>query len=266
MSGSAGLSSAKNRRSGNEVKIIGQNKPLPQQPQQQNAKQPQQNAKQPPQQNAKQPPQQNARQPQQQPQQMMQPPHPLEILKSHELRLRKIESEIYTDNEPTDENDFEQIFLAHKTDYNEFKNDYSLFKNRVLLSEKNKVATLEHSIKTTQVDSDLLTLHRRIDDLTRTIELLSRELARVKVCDVKVCDVKVCDVKVCDVKVCDVKVCDDNKDVGYTVCGPTEYNDKELGSTERGTSGIKIISDSNITEPNIHFEILDYDAKESTAL
>ena len=238
MSGSAGLSSAKNRRSGNEVKIIGQNKPLPQQPQQQNAKQPQQNAKQPP--------QQNARQPQQQPQQMMQPPHPLEILKSHELRLRKIESEIYTDNEPTDENDFEQIFLAHKTDYNEFKNDYSLFKNRVLLSEKNKVATLEHSIKTTQVDSDLLTLHRRIDDLTRTIELLSRELARVKVCD--------------------VKVCDDNKDVGYTVCGPTEYNDKELGSTERGTSGIKIISDSNITEPNIHFEILDYDAKESTAL
>ena len=85
MSGNASLSAAKNRRSGNEVKISGQNKQAPPPPQktrqQQQGQQGQQGQG-----------QQGQGQQQQQEQHLQRPPHPMDILKSHELRLREIES------------------------------------------------------------------------------------------------------------------------------------------------------------------------------
>lgn len=77
MSGNASLSAAKNRRSGNEVKINGQNKQAPPPPQQTRQQQAQAQAQ--------------GQQAQAQGQ-LQRPPHPMDILKSHELRLRTIES------------------------------------------------------------------------------------------------------------------------------------------------------------------------------
>ena len=84
MSGNASLSAAKNRRSGNEVKISGQNKQAPPPPQK--TRQQQQGQQQ------CQSQQQCQQQGQQQEQHLQRPPHPMDILKSHELRLREIES------------------------------------------------------------------------------------------------------------------------------------------------------------------------------
>ena len=100
MSGTAGLSAAKNRRSGNEVKFNGQSKSMP-------------------------PPQQTAvsQQPVMRQQNMM--PNPMEILKSHELRLQQIEGEKMRED-----------FLNHKVEFLTLKTDLLTLKNELLANNK----------------------------------------------------------------------------------------------------------------------------------
>ena len=123
MSGTAALSSAKNRRSGNEVKINGQIKSLP----------PPQNTRQ---QQQQQQPQQH--QQHQQPQQPQRPPHPLEILKSHELRLRVIE------NNKDESSKNENVVSSNDDDINTLKSDIYLLKTTL----KTQVEDLNKLIST----------------------------------------------------------------------------------------------------------------------
>ena len=197
MSGTAGLSAAKNRRSGNEVKFNGQSKqPIPVQQQQQQQRPPTQQCSQ------KGGQQQCGVQqiiPPQYGQQLQPPPHPLLLLKSHELRLQKIESIISSDSEP--ESSTDNYYSTLLKDFIEHKKDYEIFKQSVKFSEKNmsgtkstqRDITLQNDISTnnekdyklqtekiSNLEGDILILHRRIDDMYRIITTMTSELANVK--------------------------------------------------------------------------------------
>ena len=196
MSGTAGLSAAKNRRSGNEVKFNGQSKqPIPVQQQQR-------------------PPSQQSSQksghsqsgvqetiPLQYGQQLQPPPHPLLLLKSHELRLQKIESIISSDSEPEPETSTDNYYSTLLKDFIEHKKDYEIFKQSVKFNEKNMYGNkstqrdiiLQNDTSTTNekdyklqsekisnLEGDILILHRRIDDMYRIITTMTSELASVK--------------------------------------------------------------------------------------
>jgi hypothetical protein len=196
MSGTAGLSAAKNRRSGNEVKFNGQSKqPSPSQ---------QQRAPPPPQQCSQKGGQQQCGIQQSiSPQQIQPPPyHPLVLLKSHELRLQKIESIISSDLEPEPEPEpSTDNYSTLLKDFIEHKKDYEIFKQSVKFSEKNMYGTKStqrdiplqndtstsnekdyklQSEKITNLEGDILILHRRIDDMYRIITTMTSELASVK--------------------------------------------------------------------------------------
>ena len=197
MSGSAGLSAAKNRRSGNEVKFNGQSKHLnPPHQQRGPSQQCSQNGGKKqcgvPQQD---PPPQHGQQ--------MQPPHPLVLLKSHELRLQKIESII--SSEPETDIDFEtsnhqdystliKDFVAHKEEYEKFKQSL-IFSEKNMSGNKNKQndTTMQNVISTpnekdykvqtekiSNLERDILILHRRIDEMYRIIDTMKTELNNVK--------------------------------------------------------------------------------------
>jgi len=140
MSGTAGLSAAKNRRSGNEVKIPGQNK-------------------------QQLPPPQNTRiehqqqQHQQQPQFQQKMPHPMDILKSHEIRLRQIENGGL--NESSEE--LSDEFLSFRSDFISFKAEFLASKNAPVQKGPNVSA-----------------LQTRINDLCKTVAVLEGELSHIK--------------------------------------------------------------------------------------
>ena len=129
MSGTASLSAAKNRRSGNEVKFNGQQKqpmpPPPQSPSQPYFRPGSQPAMQ--QKNTQQNMQQNTQQnTQQKPNSTFTPlPHPLVLLKSHELRLQKLEK---TDSTSVDSGQTSKDCLVHTEDFNLLKKEYALIK------------------------------------------------------------------------------------------------------------------------------------------
>jgi hypothetical protein len=168
MSGTAGLSAAKNRRSGNEVKFNGQSKSLP-----------------PPEQtNTQANTQVNGRQQQQQPTMMM--PNPMEILKSHEFRLKKLEL-----NNP-ESSGVEQDLLNHKVDYLTLKTDFLTLKNDLLVKGKidshgkiesqGKVYKDEQQSKANKAEpnTDVLALQQRVTELNTIISNMAKELNAVK--------------------------------------------------------------------------------------
>ena len=141
MSGSAGLSSAKNRRSGNEVKFNGQTKSLPpgertsiaqhQQQQQQQLQQKQQ---------------------QQQQQALGRPPNPMDILKSHELRIQQLE----TDKVKYD-------LLNHSVDYLTLKTEMLTLKNALLEANKSD----ELNLRVDKVNLEISLLKNLVSDITK---------------------------------------------------------------------------------------------------
>jgi hypothetical protein len=194
MSGTAGLSAAKNRRSGNEVKFNGQSK-------QPSPFQQQQRAPPPPQQCSQKSGEQQCGLQQNIPPQLQPPPHPLLLLKSHELRLQKIESIILSDSEIESEPSTDNYYSTLLKDFIEHKNDYEIFKQSVKFSEKNMSGTKStnrdtilqndtstinekdyklQSEKISNLEGDILILHRRIDDMYRIITTMTSELASVK--------------------------------------------------------------------------------------
>jgi hypothetical protein len=163
MSGTAALSSAKNRRSGNEVKINGQAKSLPPAPPQNTRQMPQAQQQQRPGQQAQaqqqqRPGQQGQQAQAQAPGQLQQrPPTPMDILKSHEIRLRKIEGF-----------EIDQEFSAHMEDYLVFKTTSK---------------DLEQKVSTNHTKSDIkfASMERRIQELTQLIQTLSQSLSDLQV-------------------------------------------------------------------------------------
>ena len=172
MSGTAALSAAKNRRSGNEVKFNGQSKsfPPPQDTrQQQNSRQ----APPPQQQNGRRVTQQNNKQqPGQQPGQM---PHPMVILKSHELRLQDIEGSGMAQDFSSHIDDYASL----KSDHASLKSDYVLFKNSVNCFEKSNKAVLDRSTNNVQSDQTITGLKDRIEELSALVINLSKHLEDV---------------------------------------------------------------------------------------
>jgi len=165
MSGTAALSAAKNRRSGNEVKFNGQSKslPPPQDTRQQNNKQA------PPQNNNRQtPPQQNNSQGQQM-------PHPMEILKSHESRLQDIEGSGMAQDFSSHIDDYASL----KADYALLKTDYSLFKNSVNFFEKNSAAVLERTTNNVLLEKTIVDLQTRVEELSLLVATMSKHLTSV---------------------------------------------------------------------------------------
>jgi hypothetical protein len=159
MSGTAGLSAAKNRRSGNEVKFNGQSKSLPP-PEQTNT-------------------QVNGRQQQQQQQQQptMMMPNPMEILKSHEFRLKKLEL-----NNPESSN-VEQDLLNHKVDYLTLKTDFLTLKNDLLVKgkvESHGKIDSQGKIDKAEPNPDVLALQQRVTELNAIISSMAKELNAVK--------------------------------------------------------------------------------------
>jgi predicted phage tail protein len=146
MSGTAGLSAAKNRRSGNEVKFNGQSKSLP--PGEQMHQQP------------------IARQ------QISAPPNPMEILKSHEFRLQRLESE-----------DTEQDLLNHKVDYLTLKTDFLTLKNELLVNNKIEASTVKNANNdnnTNNANTEVLALQQRVTELNTIITNMGKEIASIK--------------------------------------------------------------------------------------
>jgi hypothetical protein len=166
MSGNASLSAAKNRRSGNEVKIHGQPKAMPPpqntrqvpQAQQRPQSQPQSQSQPQPQSQAQ---QSQAQQGQAQPQQQQRAPHPMEILKSHELRLRTIEGF-----------QIDQEFAAHMEDYLVFKTNTKKIEQTV-------------SGNNSQVESQMAAMDRRIQELTKLVRTLSQSLSDLQMAAAK---------------------------------------------------------------------------------
>jgi len=244
MSGTASLSAAKNRRSGNEVKIPGQNKsqaqtqsqiqqlPPPQNtrlqqpmvsPQQQQQSHNLQQVQQQQQQHQQQQVQQHQHQQQQSPslqqqlqqlqqqlQQQTDPskmPHPLLILKTHDLRLQILEEGTNADNNNNNNNNNEAVlavnkdissfkgeltalkeemlsikgnFLTFKDENVTFKGDFVTFKDEFIpfksTIEKTNALLLD---KTSNKPNDLSVLQIRIDELSRTISTMSKELTSI---------------------------------------------------------------------------------------
>ena len=166
MSGTAAIAAAKNRRSGNEVKFNGQSKSLP----------PPQDPRQQQQQNGRQQPQQNNRQQQQPPQQQrMQVPHPMEILKSHELRLRELEG---STEQPSDTNTVTNTedYTALQADTVLLKSDNAALKNSVSILEKKITVLLDRTIYLEQI---ITGTKGSVEELSATVVALSKQLADV---------------------------------------------------------------------------------------
>ena len=178
MSGTASLSAAKNRRSGNEVKFNGQQKqpmpPPPQSPSQPYFRPGSQPAMQ--QKNTQQNTQQNM---QQKPNSTFKPlPHPLVLLKSHELRLQKLEK---TDSTSVDSGQTSKDCLVHTEDLNLLKKEYALIKQEQA-SAKNapndKVNQLEtvvqtHMKKISQLESQIVTMATKMKELYLLVNKIS---------------------------------------------------------------------------------------------
>ena len=145
MSGTAGLSAAKNRRSGNEVKIPGQNKQQLPPPLNTRVEHQHQN--------------QQHQQQQQQPQFQQKMPHPMDILKSHEIRLRQIENGGL--NESSEE--LSDEFLSFRSEFISFKAEFLASKNAPVQKGPNVSA-----------------LQTRINDLCKTVAVLEGELSHIK--------------------------------------------------------------------------------------
>lgn len=137
MSGSAGLSSAKNRRSGNEVKFNGQTKSLPPGERTSIAQHQQQ---------------QQQQQKQQQQQALGRPPNPIDILKSHELRIQQLE----TDKVKYD-------LLNHSVDYLTLKTEMLTLKNALLEANKSD----ELNIRVDKVNLEISLLKNLVSDFTK---------------------------------------------------------------------------------------------------
>ena len=137
MSGSAGLSSAKNRRSGNEVKFNGQTKSLPPGERTSIAQQQQQ---------------QKQQQQQQQQQALGRPPNPMDILKSHELRIQQLE----TDKVKYD-------LLNHSVDYLTLKTEMLTLKNALLEANKSD----ELNLRVDKVNLEISLLKNLVSDITK---------------------------------------------------------------------------------------------------
>jgi len=163
MSGTAAISAAKNRRSGNEVKFNGQSKSLPP-PQDPRQQQQQQNGRQQP--NGRQ--QQQQQQQQQQPQRM-QVPHPMEILKSHEMRLRELEGSA---EQPSETNT-----TTNTDDYTALQSDNAALKNSVSILEKKITVLLERTIYLEQI---ITGTKGRVEDFNTTVINLSSQLSNVE--------------------------------------------------------------------------------------
>ena len=161
MSASAGLSSAKNRRSGNEVKFAGQ----PNLPPPQNTRQAQQKAA-----GGQQYRPTAGQAPAQAPastsatMQSQRPPHPMEILKSHEFRLRDLEA---TKQEDTPSPDASANLAA--------------LTKRIVGLETQNTALLERTKLITQNDVAVNVLKTRVDELTSLVIKMSKELESVSI-------------------------------------------------------------------------------------
>lgn len=149
MSGTAGLSAAKNRRSGNEVKFNGQSKSMP-------------------------PPEQTSvSQPMVRQQNMM--PNPMEILKSHEFRLQQLEGE-----------NMEQDFLNHKVDFLTLKTDFLTLKNELLTNGKISKADVTSnsdivcSTNKSTNSAELSALQQRVGELNTIVANLTKEIMSIK--------------------------------------------------------------------------------------
>lgn len=159
MSASAGLSSAKNRRSGNEVKFAGQ----PHLPPPQNTRQAQPKAAggqqyRPTSGQAPAPGASSATM------QSQRPPHPMEILKSHEFRLRDLEA---TKQEDTTSPDTSANVAA--------------LTKRIVGLETQNTALLERTKLITQNDVAVNVLKTRVDELTSVVIKMSKELESVSI-------------------------------------------------------------------------------------
>ena len=160
MSGTAGLSSAKNRRSGNEVKINGQQKAFPP-PEQTNTASTQPLVRHATTSNSL--------------------PNPMEILKSHEFRLQRLESE-----------NGEQDMLNHKVDYLTLKTDFLTLKNELLVNNKvgnvktdtctmkTDVCTMKTDPLNKNVSADVSVLQKQVVDLNTLISNMAKEITAIK--------------------------------------------------------------------------------------
>jgi hypothetical protein len=289
MSGTAGLSAAKNRRSGNEVKFSGQPKqPIPPQHSYQNM---QHSA-----------PHQRGGQ-QQQPippqSQQIQPPHPLVLLKSHEIRLQKIESAMTSDCEATPDEFYNllQDFVAHKEDYELFKTSVkldattSMQATRAMApfrgmqpdtsSQNDKDRQLQFE-KISNLEGDILVLHRRIDEMYRLINTLTIDVTCVKeqsTCKCK-CNSSVLPSSVLpsvlpssvlpssvlpslelissDLPSSDLPSSElPSSDLPSSDLPSSDLTFSDLPSSDLPSSDLPITLYSKTTEPNIQFEILD---------
>ena len=148
MSGTAGLSAAKNRRSGNEVKFNGQSKSMP-------------------------PPEQTSVTGQPLMRQANTMPNPMEILKSHEFRLQQLEGE-----------NMEQDFLNHKVDFLTLKTDFLTLKNELLMNNKIvnaskvEVATCNNTKST--ASAEVTALQHRVGELNSIVANLTKEISSIK--------------------------------------------------------------------------------------
>jgi hypothetical protein len=144
MSGTAGLSAAKNRRSGNEVKFNGQSKSIP-------------------------PPEKMSPQQQQQPMVRHQHPmpNPMEILKSHEFRLQELEGE-----------NMEQDFLNHKLEFLTLKTDFLTLKNELLMN--NKISKVDVPCCSSTNTAEITALQQRVGELNTIVANLNKEIASIK--------------------------------------------------------------------------------------
>ena len=148
MSGTAGLSAAKNRRSGNEVKFNGQSKSIP-------------------------PPEQTSMTGQPLMRQTSAMPNPMEILKSHEFRLQQLEEE-----------NMEQDFLNHKVDFLTLKTDFLTLKNELLTNNKIvnaskvEVATCNNTKSTNS--AEVTALQQRVGELNTIVANLTKEIVSIK--------------------------------------------------------------------------------------
>ena len=259
MSGTAALSAAKNRRSGNEVKFNGQSKSLPPPQdtrQQQNSRQ----APPPQQQNGRQTTQQNNKQQQQGQQQQGQQcqpgqmPHPIEILKSHELRLQDIEGSGMAQDFSSHIDDYVLLKSEHaslksehaslKSDYALLKTDYSLFKNSVKFFEKNSTAVLERSNNNIQSEQTITGLKDRIEELSALVINLSKHLEDVSNSVNK--HSSIIDVLTIPVRICDDIQSDEDEHINIVVNNVVDDTNDDVSTN---------IVTNNSEEQNINLEI-----------
>jgi len=147
MSGTAGLSAAKNRRSGNEVKFNGQSKSIP-------------------------PSEQTSVSAQPIIRQHHTMPNPMEILKSHEFRLQELEGE-----------NVEQELLNYKVELLTLKTDFLTFKNELLVNNNkmdvSNISTASSS-SAPNTSAEVTALQQRVNELNMNLVVLNKELTSIK--------------------------------------------------------------------------------------